>query len=684
MKIKLYTLFFFLGFCVSAYAQEQSHELKLKVQNNKIWIRWAPKNYSFWKKGIDSGYVLQRIDIDSLAEGSNNWQGLNSSILKPMPLEQMKQTFGEKNMNAALAAQMLYGKTSVPNSDNLGEIIYNTKAEQDNKLGFLLLACSKDFNVAKGVALGFEDVNFDNNKFYAYRLIAIGEDTIYGNLNLKNVDLEDYLLPEVEIEFLEKSANLKWTLEGYPFWGYFIEKRNKKDKEWKRTTTSPIILINTNKDTIKKTPLMIATEKYDENYQVYEYRLVGIDDYGIENFGPVFTAFGADKTPPDNPDNIKADGIDENTIKLEWTWKNESGFKDAVGFRIDKAISNDFYFQPYSEILPINTRSFVDKTPARLGNNYYRVAAIDTAGNQSFSSFAYGMVYDSVAPSTPQNIRFSIDSNGIVKLNWDKPKEIDVFGYRVYFSNYYNHEFINLTGNPLDTNFFSDTISLKTLTKKAYYKIVALDYNFNHSKYSEAIEIKRPDKIKPQSPFFTNYFTDGTSVILNWIPSYSDDADVIIIKKRISGELNWIEIYQGKNGIDSTLEDKNVSRNIIYDYDIRAVDENGLISDAEKTLRVKIIPLQELEDVSLLKAVYNKDKNQIELSWQYGIIKDYYFVIYKSTDGINFSEIDFVDENNRFNDNDVKAAQQYFYKVKPVARKGASGKPSEKVAITTN
>lgn len=129
------------------------------------------------------------------------------------------------------------------------------------------------------------------------------------------------------------------------------------------------------------------------------------------------------------------------------------------------------------------------------------MAAIDTAGNESYSVFTYGMVFDSVAPSIPSNIKCSIDSNGVVNLTWDKPKEIDVFGYRVYFSNNANHAFINLTGKPIETNSYSDTISLKTLTKKAFYKIVALDFNYNHSKFSEAIEIKRPDKIKPQAPF---------------------------------------------------------------------------------------------------------------------------------------------------------------------------------------
>lgn len=678
MKTLLFTILF-TGFFAKVYAQNPSHELKLKLHNNTVLIRWAPNSMLVWKKAIDSGYVLQKIDVNDLAQGSNNWENLSNSTIQPMPLEQMKQKFGEKNMNAALAAQMLYGKNTVQNSDNFGEIIYNSKIEQQNKLGFLLMACSKDFEVAKAVALGYEDSKLNKNAHYAYRLIVKGQDTVYNNI--KTSEQIDFLLPEVEIELLEKAANLKWQIENSPFWGYFVEKRKKEDKDWKRTSTSPLVFVNTFKDTVNRELIMIETEQYQDNYQVYEYRLVGIDDFGKESFGPVFKAFGADKTAPNQADNIKAEGVDEQSIKVSWTWNNLNNSKDLVGFRIDKSINKDFYFTPYSGILPTNTRLFLDQSPVRLGNNYYRVAAIDTAGNESYSVFAYGMVYDSVAPSAPQNIKHQIDSQGVVHLTWDKPKENDVFGYRVYFSNYYNHEFINLTGNPIDTNFFSDTINLKTLSKKAYYKVVALDYHFNHSNFSEALELKRPDKIKPQAPFFTSYFTDGTMVRLNWMPSFSDDVDVVFIKRRISGSATWIEIYKGKNAKDSFFEDKNVTRNNIYEYEIQVIDESGLLSENVKTLSVKTIPEQMLEDVSNLSVIFNSDKKQIELNWQFKELKNHFFVVYKSNDGVNYEELDFVEENNVFIDKDYKINQIYFYKIKPVSKKGAAGKASEPVKI---
>ncbi len=65
------------------------------------------------------------------------------------------------------------------------------------------MACGKDFEVAKAAALAWEDKTYKGNVHYAYRLIAIGQDTIYGNINLSQLSGFEYNLPEVEVETTE-------------------------------------------------------------------------------------------------------------------------------------------------------------------------------------------------------------------------------------------------------------------------------------------------------------------------------------------------------------------------------------------------------------------------------------------------------------------------------------------------
>jgi fibronectin type 3 domain-containing protein len=673
-------IFLLLTISVSVYGQEKSHVLELAAQQNKLMMRWAPKNYMLWQQSIQNGYQLQKLSIAKLLEGSNDWQNLHDTILKPYSLERLKQSFGKDNQNAALAAQMLYGKSKVNNAGSMPEQIVNTKAEQDNRLGFYLIAAAKDFSLAKALALGFEISLVDPENAYAYRLIVHGVDTIYTSYNASEAAAV-ITLPKVMVSEQELKAELSWEIDNYPFWGYYVEVKSGRNAKWIKTNSSPIIQVDTRKDSLGLAHRIIETYTFEKNYAPKEFRIVGVNEFGIEVPGESFEAQGKDKTAPDMPEEAIAKGLTENSIRISWSWQNKSKASDLKYFRIDRATTNDLYFSPYSELLPAKSRTFIDNTPIRLGNNYYRIAAIDTAGNESYSAFAYGMVYDSIAPQTPNNIKASIDSNGIVSITWDRPKEIDVYGYRVYFSNYATHSFINLTGSPLNTEKFIDTINLKTLSKKAYYKIVALDYHFNHSPYSQAIELERPDKNLPQAPLFTSYFCDGKSVKLNWAGSFSEDVQSIIILRRRLGDKDWLRIYEGKNQDTGTYIDQNIMRGEIYEYETKAIDKSGLVSESIKPLKIKVMPFQTLEDISNLKAMPGKET--VVLNWQYALQSDIYFVIFRAENEKEFEEIDFVENSLTYTDKKVKSETNYRYAIKPVARKGASGKMSSPIKVQT-
>ena len=55
-------------------------------------------------------------------------------------------------------------------------------------------------------------------------------------------------------------------------------------------------------------------------------------------------------------------------------------------------------------------------------------------------------------------------------------------------------------------------------------KLSAFDENRNASKYSDALELKRPDKVPPVAPLFNDFLVSDTSVVLHWVTSSSDDV----------------------------------------------------------------------------------------------------------------------------------------------------------------
>src|SRR5690606_38657836 len=121
----------------------------------------------------------------------------------------------------------------------------------------------------------------------------------------------------------------------------------------------------------------------------------------------------------------------------------------------------------------------------------------------------------------PTGLTGKIDTNGIVTLRWAMGREPDLMGYRVFMANAPDHEFTNLSPAPFADTTWTDTITLKTLTKRICYKVVAVDRNFNHSAMSAMLTLTKPDIIPPVAPVFSGYsVTDGT-VMLKFVPSSS-------------------------------------------------------------------------------------------------------------------------------------------------------------------
>ena len=64
----------------------------------------------------------------------------------------------------------------------------------------------------------------------------------------------------------------------------------------------------------------------------------------------------------------------------------------------------------------------------------------------------------------------------------------DLYGYRVFRANSKHEEFSQITVESVFYSHYTDTISLQTLTKKVYYKILAVDQRQNWSEFSSILK----------------------------------------------------------------------------------------------------------------------------------------------------------------------------------------------------
>ena len=93
------------------------------------------------------------------------------------------------------------------------------------------------------------------------------------------------------------------------------------------------------------------------------------------------------------------------------------------------------------------------------------------------------------------NLEGEIDSLGVVNLKWKQNVESDLKGYKVFRGYDPKEEFVQITKAIWLQNSYRDSINSKSLNKKVYYKVIAIDQRYNESSFSKIVEIKKIDII---------------------------------------------------------------------------------------------------------------------------------------------------------------------------------------------
>jgi hypothetical protein len=355
--------------------------------------------------------------------------------------------------------------------------------------------------------------------------------------------------------------------------------------------------------------------------------------------------------------------------KIQVVWEYQEVPSDFKEFRIGKSSIINGPFQPVEGVsLSAKSRTWIDNATDAIGENYYVVYALDTAGNISASLPAYGFLRDSIAPLKPFKPVGSIDTTGVVRLHWKLGAEADIMGYRVYFANSPDHEFSNKTPLPIRDTAFVDTITLNSLTRKIYYKIVAVDRNYNHSVYSDVLVLNRPDTIRPVEPIFADYRVKEEEVRLQFIPSSSADVKEHRLMRREAGKSQWNVIATwNKPDVRKEYTDKAVTGAMYYEYTLVAIDSAGNVSDLAPTVDVRVIAKQTKEQIMQPVATYLKDKRVIEMKWAKPAAEVDYYTIFRGKDGKRPVSLTTADGGSiLFQDNSFPGKGRYVYMIKAV------------------
>ena len=696
MKIN-FTSFFclFILFCVMA-EPVFSQEIKVlaTVRQKTVLLRWSPTQFLLWQAGNRYGYVLERYTLNT--DGSLQELPGKGKVLSSMPIKPIDEAgfarLEKTEPRAAIVSEMMYGKQFLPAlSGDDPRAIMQKNNENQTRFGMALLTCdlSKPIAIAAGL-LWIDRTVLPGNR-YIYRVRIALPDSVKATkpllyepgVTVVDTREETKILPpqRLKAEFTDKQATLSWftRLDKGTYTAYQIEKST-DGKAFKPVSQLPFVYLSEQDDP----ETAYFTDSLSNNEQVFYYRISGFTPFG--DTGPPSQIVSGHGTS--NLTGLliieKAIVIKNKTVSLSWSFPPALQ-KNIKGYFVSRSTKPDGLFKNINPTqLPPAQLAFTDE-PQQI-NNYYVIRAVANDNTEMAHSFPYLVqLEDDVPPAVPTGFAGIADTSGIVRLNWKANTDPDLQGYRIFRTNDLKAEFTEITKIILTKTVFNDTINVETLTKNVFYKIISVDKHFNTSAYSPVLRMRRPDKIPPAPPVFIQAFFKADSVSLSWENSISTDvARYELYRQEINitrDTSNSQKITSWKGSLTkNNYKDGLIKQGKMYRYLLIASDSTGNVSKAisgdvfaESGVR---------KAVASLKAVPDREKRSILLTWQTPETQAVRTLIYRSTGTQPYLLYDTLSGNpQQFADSDIKAGNRYQYKIKVFFSGGVSTEMSKEVIV---
>jgi uncharacterized protein len=682
--VRYYFLLLFHCYSLLTHGQESSDKIQLLAKSKKqgIWLRWAPSNAAVWSLGNRYGYIVERFALKADGELENvSGEKLTATPLKPIS-EQEFERLSNQVEEASVVQELIYGEkaNATFNANDPASILAHNR-DNENQFGIALLMCDLSMRVAEATGLFFADTSAIKGKRYIYRIsLAVQPKGITVEQGIAVIGATEEIplsgINDLAAEFRDRSVMLQWNtlLHRGTYSAYYIEKSS-DGTSFKKISDLPYIHMSESQNS----ETAYYVDSLEVNNKTFHYRIIGISPFA--ETGPSSNVVKGEGKNDLSGFLVLKEGKADNQKKvtLKWQFPLEAE-KQIAGFKIAKS---NFPGGPFTDtpgaIIPKNIRQFLDESS--FYNTYYIVRAIDNTGKEVSRSFPFLVqIEDTTPPNVPTGLKGEVNEVGKVTLTWNKNVDPDLMGYRVFKANSDKEEFVEVTQSILNTPSFNDSVNTQVLDKRIFYKVIAVDNNFNTSDYSASINLKKPDIIAPVAPVFTVVEVKDGKLSLEWENSVSDDVaklELTRIEKedRTSRPIkSWNTPVIGNSYIEQTLTLGKTYRYKLVVYD-SAGNSNEVLSQ-EIFFETGVRPA-----VSNIQSVVDRDIKKITLTWKntapaiscliYRKKNDGSMILYKSLDG----------NVESFTDTSVGISNVYTYQVQLVFPKGVKSALSAEVKV---
>ena len=193
---------------------------------------------------------------------------------------------------------------------------------------------------------------------------------------------------------------------------------------------------------------------------------------------PVSRSWTVDTTAPATPTNFTSKASVDGIV-LAWA---DNGETDLAGYNVYHRVAGETEFTKLNNDLLTNSQYNDTDAPAET-TSYYRVTAVDKAGNESEFALesAFRPVLDTEAPATPTGLTATASQSGLA-LDWADNGETDLAGYNVSRRIVGEDSFIKLNSGPINPSEYNDTEA--PAGKTSYYRVTAVDKVGNESDFA--------------------------------------------------------------------------------------------------------------------------------------------------------------------------------------------------------
>lgn len=688
--------FCFLMISVFAFSQQKQEKtiiphIRLKADSKKDYIslRWAVDEPLAWQKANKTGFVLKRYTLSRDGIILQKAEEKDLGIFKPASETEWKKVV-EKNDNAAIVAQSLFGETfEVEMGEKQGKLegVVNKSQEVEQRFAYALMAADLDFEVAKLAGWAYTDVNVKPNERYLY---TVSINTSEGTLLVQKGDAVAAVSSNIELPkpidfigiFKDQTVTLSWEYLQLrdTYTSYYVEK-SENGSAFKSLGDLPVM--NMNDADGRQAQGMTFVDSLAQNNAKFSYRIRGKTIFG--DYGPYSDVVSGEgkKSLETTPRISNFKIAKDETITINWEFPKEAE-KDIASFELLHSETDlENTYKVVKNKIPAIDRTLVTKSLSP--SNYYKIQAIGKNKDKRESFSVLAQPNDTTPPETPIEFKGKIDSLGVVHLQWKANTEKDLEGYHIFRGIQKGDEMVRVTPQAITKNTFKDNVVLENLNSKVYYYVTATDIRKNQSKPSIILELEKPDKVKPQSPVFTEYkLEEDGKITLHWLRSYSDDVALhqLYRQDKDGADKSWKMIYETKDiQPNFTYTDKNVEADKRYVYYLLAIDKNKLKSDKSPEITLKSNSFEAQSVLTNLSGSANRNKKQIELIWKVDN-KDVGEILVYRQKGTEKPTLwgTLTGSQNFLEDKSVQTGNSYTYLLKPMLKNNQVTK-TEKITV---